>query len=410
MKILLTGGGTGGHVVPIVVVAQELKHYFHRAARELDLLWVGEKNSQEEKAAKKFYIPYHAIACGKFRRYFSFKNFFDAFKIPLGYLQAKRILKKFKPDAIFSKGGYVSAPVILAARKSATPIFLHESDSIPGQANLYFTKYVKKIFITFPESKDYFSKFKNKAVLTGMPLRSEILHGSKKRGHRIFGLEYGKPVILFCGGSQGAKKINDLVLEILPDLLKKYQVIHLAGARNMKMHISRLRQSFLAFARNITDSSSESRFNRGESRTQLKNYHFFGFLEGTNFADALMCADLIVSRAGANTLFEIAAYAKPVILIPYPYAAADHQTKNAKIFEKMEAAKIIEEKNLSAKRLFSEIEKIIKNEREKEKLSANIFRIYSKLGKNAAEKIVHGILRGDSYRRGQTRPERAFDG
>ncbi len=330
MKILLTGGGTGGHIMPIAAVAQELKRHFYQRAKKLDILWVGEKNSQEEKVAQKYHISYYAVTCGKFRRYFSLKNFFDVFKIPLGYLQARQILKKFKPDVIFSKGGYVSAPVILAARKSAIPIFLHESDSIPGQANLYFAKYAKKIFITFPESKDYFKEQNKKVVLTGIPLRSEILYGSKRRGHHIFGLEYEKPVILFCGGSQGARKINDLVLEILPDLLKKYQIIHLVGEKNISK-IKLWLQNKYFFCSSI-------------SKEEKKRvcYRFFSCLEGERFADALASSDLIISRAGANTLFEIAVYTKPVILIPYPYAAADHQIKNAKIFEKIGSAKIIE--------------------------------------------------------------------
>lgn len=378
MKIILTGGGTGGHVIPILAVAQELRRYFHKEAKTLLLLWVGEKSSQEEKAAKKYRIPFQSVSCGKLRRYFSFKNFLDVFKIPIGYWQGIRILKKFKPDAIFSKGGYVSAPIILAARKSKTPIYLHESDSVPGQANLYFAKFAKKIFVAFPVSREYFGKFKEKVILSGMPLRSEILHGSKSRGYHLFGLEYGKPTILFLGGSQGAKRINDLVLEMLPWLLKKYQVLALVGEKN----ILEIKKKIFVLG-------------KGQAllKNFLQNYHFFAYLEGSKFADAVLCADLVVSRAGANSLFEIAAQARPLILIPYPYAASDHQVKNAKVFERMEAAITLEEENLSAKKLFLEIEKIMKNEREKEKLSANIFKMYQRLAKEAAQKIVGEILK-----------------
>lgn len=385
MKILLTGGGTGGHIMPIVAVAQELKKHSHLQNKKLELLWVGEKNSQEEKAARKYHIKFESIACGKLRRYFSFKNFIDLFKIPIGLFQARRILKQFAPNAIFSKGGYVSAPIIFAAKKFKIPIFIHESDSVPGAANLFFAKDAKKIFITFPESRRYFeekaeSRACREIILSGMPLREEILYGNKRRGYRIFGLEYGRPVILFLGGSQGAKRINEFVLEMLPDLLKKYQVIHLVGEKN----ISEVKSRF----------QSKSSFVKGGNKEMT--YHFFPYFEGEKLADAIACADLVVSRAGANALFEIAVYSKPLILIPYPYAAASHQIKNAQIFKKAGAARVLMEKDLSFQKLYENIREILEDERIKEKLSTNIFRIYNELSKNAAEKIVCEIIKGDS--------------
>lgn len=384
MKILLTGGGTGGHVMPIVAVVEKLKKQYPSFAKErtkenLELLWAGERKSQEEKTARKYNIKFKEIVCGKFRRYFSFRNFIDFLKIPVGFLQARRILRKFKPEAILSKGGYVSAPILLAAKKIKTPIFIHESDSIPGQANLYFAKYAKKIFITFPESIKYFKEWKNKIVFSGMPLREEILYGDKKEGYRIFGLEYGKPVILFLGGSQGAKKINNLVLEILPVLLKNYQVIHLVGEKN----IFEVKLWF----------QNKSLFSSPFLKGGLKGvYRFFSYLEGQKLADAIACSDLVISRAGANALFEIAAYSKPLILIPYPYGAGNHQIKNAATFENANAAKVLNEDGLNAPKLYNKIDKLMRDEEEKNKLRANIFRIYQKLSKDAAEIIVHEII------------------
>lgn len=389
MKILLTGGGTGGHIMPIVAVAQELKKQSHLQNKKLELLWVGKKKSQEESAAKKYHVKFHSIACGKLRRYFSFKNFADFFKVPLGIWQAKKIIKDFQPEAIFSKGGYVSAPVLFAARKSKIPIYIHESDSIPGQTNLYFAKYAKKIFITFQECKKLFGEYQNKTVLSGMPLRSEIMHGNKKHGARIFGLEYGKPTILIMGGSQGAKKINDLVLEILPELLKNYQVIHLVGEKNVS-EVKSWFQNKSLLPKEESKSSVYSPFSKGGLRGIY--YHFFPQLSGERLADALACADLVISRAGANAIFELAALSKPLILIPYPYGAAAHQIKNALIFVKEKAAEILLENQLNSIKFLKRIDAILKDESGRHNQSKNIFEKFGKKSLVAAKKIVNEIF------------------
>jgi UDP-N-acetylglucosamine--N-acetylmuramyl-(pentapeptide) pyrophosphoryl-undecaprenol N-acetylglucosamine transferase len=364
MKILLTGGGTGGHIMPIIAIAQELKKQTQQKNKNLELLWVGEKKSQEESAAKKYHLEFKTILCGKFRRYFSIRNFFDIITIPIGYLQAKRILNKFKPDAIFSKGGYVSAPIIFAARNLKIPIFLHESDSIPGKANLYFAKYAKKVFITFPQSAKFFANYQNKTCAVGMPLRQGIFSGNKKEAASYFGLDLCKPVILIWGGSQGARKINETISQILPKLLqKKYQVIHITGQWQPKL---------------VAMGSC---------------YFLFKNLEGKLLANAIAAADLIVSRVGAGSLFELAALAKPAILIPYPFAAQNHQVKNAKIFEKADAAKIIFENETNfPQNLFNKINEILENPKQKERLSENILKLYKDLSSGAAEKIASEIL------------------
>lgn len=379
IKILLSGGGTGGHTIPLVAVAEELQKQSLLLNQQIELLWVGEVNSQEEKIAQKFKIKFHGIKVGKIRRYFSIKNFFDLFKIPVGILKAYQILKHFSPKAIFSKGGYVSTPVLFVAKILKIPFFIHESDSIPGITNLFFSKGAKKIFISFNNSIKYFKKYNQNIVLTGVPIRREILHGNKKRGYRLFGLEYGRPVILFLGGSQGAVKINDLVLKTQRILLKKYQIIHLVGEKNFKEFAAKFRHQY---------SKNPSKTNQ-----KIKNYyHFFPSLEGIKLADAMTCADLVVSRAGASTIFELAALARPTILIPYPYSAANHQMKNAQILEKEQAAKVILEEKLNEDIFIKQINDLLSDEMMQHRLSQNIFEKFGKLSLVAAQKIVHEIL------------------
>lgn len=369
MKILLTGGGTGGHIFPILAIVSEIK----RVKENIDFLWIGMKKSQEERFAERNNIPFKGISGGKLRRYFSWQNFFDFFKIPLGFIQAFFIIKKFKPDIVFGKGGYVSLSVVLASKLLGIPVLIHESDVFPGLTNRFLASFVDKIAITFAETKKYFTRYKDKLILTGNPIRPEILSANKKRGYRILGLDYGKPVILVIGGSQGAVKLNEVLVKALPDLLKKYQIIHLTGEKNIKEVLKNV--ALLKIEKN-----------------QIKNYHPYPFLLGEKIGDALICADLIISRAGSNTLSEIAALNKPSILIPYPYGSGGHQIENAKVFQRKGAAVLIEEAELNKNRLIEEINRLFSN---REKLESMILKTFSLSHLEANQKIIKEILRQD---------------
>ena len=359
LKIILTGGGTGGHVFPILAIVSELKRL---SEKEIDFLWVGSKTGPEKDIAGKYGIKFRSVYTGKIRRYFSWRNILDIFRNPVGIVQSFFIIKSFRPDVIFSKGGYVSIPAVLAGWFCKIPSLIHESDTVPGLANRFLSKYSRKIAISFEESKGYFSS--QKCVLTGNPIRPEILEGSKERGFRYFGLEYGRPVILVIGGSQGSQKINEIIIEALPKLQEKYQVIHLSGEKNLQA-ISHKAQN-------------------------LKYYKLYPFLPANKIADAQEAADLIVSRAGANALAELATLGKPSILVPLPTAASDHQRKNAQVFEKAEAAWVIEEKDLTAEALVKEINWLFSHAERMDKMAGNVLKLARP---NAAKIIAEEILK-----------------
>jgi UDP-N-acetylglucosamine--N-acetylmuramyl-(pentapeptide) pyrophosphoryl-undecaprenol N-acetylglucosamine transferase len=373
MKILLTGGGTGGHVMPILAVISEVKNHFKIKTKEpVKFLWLGSKFGPEKIFAKESKITFREIPCGKLRRYFSLQNFVDIFRIPIGVTKAFFVIRKFKPDVAFSKGGYVSVPSVLACVLLSVPCLTHESDVALGLSNKKLLRFVDKIALTFPETQKGLEKFKDKLVITGNPIRKEILTGSKKRGYRIFGLEYGKPAILILGGSQGARKINEVLIKALPHLLSRYQIIHLCGKKNF----NEIRDA-------VSKISAEGR----------KNYHLFSSLYGEKMADALTSSDLVISRAGSNTLGELATLGKPAILIPYPYASAFHQRKNAEIFVKKEAAEMIDEIYLTKDALIKKIDQLFSNPAKLENLSTNMINLSNKIDGKAAEKIADELLK-----------------
>jgi UDP-N-acetylglucosamine--N-acetylmuramyl-(pentapeptide) pyrophosphoryl-undecaprenol N-acetylglucosamine transferase len=330
MKILFTGGGTGGHVFPLIAIVREIRRIYPKKPAstqggDLEFFYAGPKDdfgaimlSQEDVAIKP-------IVSGKFRRYFSFQNIIDiGFKIPFGVLQSFFILFSLKPDLVFSKGGSGSISVTYAARLLKIPVFIHESDVVPGLSNQKTAKWAKKIFISF-EKTEFFDP--ESTTLTGNPIRKELLEGDKKMAGELFNLTFEKPIFLFIGGSQGAQTLNDFVLDILGQLLKDYEVIHVTGQENFKQ------------------DEAEAEVVTG--RELWKYYHPVGFLNEEKMKHAYKAADLIISRAGASAIFEIAAVGKPSILIPLPSAAGDHQSKNAYVYGDTGAAMIMEQDNLT---------------------------------------------------------------
>lgn len=327
MKILFTGGGTGGHVFPLVAIVREIRRIYPKTNQRvpMEFYYLGPKDdfslillSQEDFIIK-------TIISGKLRRYFSWKNFIDIlFKIPIGVIQSFFLLLTIKPDLIFSKGGSGSIAVTYPARFLRIPVFLHESDVAPGLSNQKTSKWAKKVFISFPKT-EYFDP--ETTILVGNPIRKEILDGDKERAGEIFNLTFSKPILLIMGGSQGAEAINDFILLILNNLLKEYEVIHITGTQNVK------------------EISAEAQI--VEEGDLDKYYHPVGFLDEEKIKHAYRAADLIISRSGSGSIFEIAAVGKPSILIPLPSAASNHQLKNAYAYAQTGAGMVVEQENLT---------------------------------------------------------------
>lgn len=325
MKILFTGGGTAGHIFPIVAIIRKLK--IISSGQNLEFFYVGPKDQFSESILLKEGVKVKSIFAGKIRRYFSILNIVDLFfKMPLGILQSFFYVFVISPDLIFSKGGYGSIPAVISGWILQTPIFLHESDAVPGLANRIAAKLSLEIFISFTVGKTkYFPP--QKMISVGNPVRESIYNFSPAEAEKLFGLTGEKPIILILGGSQGAQKINDVIFSLLSDILSSFEVIHQTGEANF--------EEFKKETELILD------------KELLKYYHLFPFLGEKELPAAFGSADLIISRAGAGTIFEIAALGKPSILIPLTGSAQNHQLRNAYVFAERGATIVIEETNFT---------------------------------------------------------------
>ena len=327
MKILFTGGGTGGHIFPIIAISREIRKICPE--KKIEFFYIGPKDEFGEIFLSQEGIKVKKILAGKIRRYFDLKSFFKnlidlLFKIPIGISQAFFYIFFLAPDLIFSKGGFGSIPAVLSGKLLGVPIFLHESDVIPGMANRFLAGFSLEIFVSFPKTP-YFPE--EKMILVGNPIRREILEGEKEEAKTFFKLSGGKPVILILGGSQGAQRINDKILEILPEILKNFELIHQCGEKNFNQVKE---EAKVTLAKDLE-----------------KSYHLFPFLKEEELKKAYVACDLILARAGSGTIFEIAALGKPAVLIPLPGAAQNHQLKNAYTYAENGAAIILEEENFT---------------------------------------------------------------
>ena len=323
-RIVLTGGGTAGHVTPNIALLPRLKELGY------DIHYIGSYDGIEKKLIEQYGIPYYGISSGKLRRYFDWKNFSDPFKVIKGYGQARSLLKKLKPDVVFSKGGFVSVPVILAAKHRKIPAIIHESDITPGLANKLAIPNACKVCCNFPETLKYLPA--DKAVLTGSPIRKELLSGNRLKGLTYCGFQAEKPVIMVIGGSTGSQFINEIIRSLLPDLLKDFQVLHLCGKGKL-------------------DPSLE----------HTKGYAQFEYAN-KELSDMFALADLVISRAGANAICELLALRKPNILIPLSAnASRGDQILNARSFERQGYSVVIEEEQLNSVILMDAIRKLFQN-------------------------------------------------
>jgi len=349
MRILLTGGGTGGHVLPLVALSREIRRIY--PGKNLELSYMGPKDDFGAILLSQEGIKIKTILAGKIRRYLNFRSFLenllDLFlKTPAGIIIAFFKVLFLSPDLIFSKGGYGSLPVVIAGWLLWVPIFLHEGDMKPGLANKFLSFFAKKIFVSFPGTKFFPPR---KMILTGNPVRRELLGGTKEEAIRLFEIKTKKSVILILGGSQGAQRLNDKILETLNELLKNFEVIHQAGENNFKQ--------IRAEAKAV------------ENKDLKDSYHLVPFLKEEILKQAYAICDLIVSRAGSGSIFEIAVLGKPSILIPLPEAAQNHQVENAYAYSQKGAAVVLEEPNFTPNFFLEKLKFLFSHPEEMEKMA-----------------------------------------
>ncbi|MDO8524038.1 MAG: undecaprenyldiphospho-muramoylpentapeptide beta-N-acetylglucosaminyltransferase [bacterium] len=320
MKILFTGGGTAGHIFPILAVIREIRSIYQ--GEDLKIYYAGPKNKHGEVLLAQENVKVVNILCGKIRRYFSFKNIIDILKVPLGVIQSLFWLFFTAPDVVFSKGGYGSFPIALASFLLRIPFILQESDIDPGLTSKITSRWALEIFTSFPDT-EYFPK--DKTICLGNPIRLSLLSGNKIDAEKNFNL-HKKPLILVLGGSQGSQTINQIVIDILPDILNQFEIIHQTGIANQKQ--------------------AQAEANVILTKDQQQYYHCLAFLNEKQLANALSASDLVISRAGSGAIFEIASAGKPMILIPLMGSAQDHQVKNAYKVSDLGCCEVIEEQNL----------------------------------------------------------------
>lgn len=349
MKILLTGGSTGGHFYPLIAVAESL---YDRALEKKIIkpeIWYMDSSKYNPRALFDNDIQYVEIPAGKLRRYFSFLNFTDLFKTGIGIILALINMWKIYPDVVFGKGGYSSFPALIAARFFGIPVVIHESDSKPGRVNAWAGKFARRIAVSYPDAAQYFDS--SKVAYTGNPIRREIRIPLNEGSHEQLGIDKNIPTLLILGGSQGSQLINDVILDALPRLVEKYNVIHQTGRKN--------------FAEVTRTAGVVLNGNQFSNR-----YKPLDYLNDLTIRLTSGAADLIVSRAG-STIFEIAAWKKPSIVIPISPAVSHDQTKNAFSYARAGACKVIEEHNLTTHVFTAEVDNLMQNKAERDILAQN---------------------------------------
>lgn len=318
-RIVFTGGGTAGHVTPNIAIMNELKN------ANFEFYYIGSKQGIEKDLMEKEAIPYYGISSGKLRRYFDTENFKDVFRVLKGCFEARKILKKLRPGLVFSKGGFVSVPVVVAARSLKIPIFIHESDITPGLANKIAQRFATKIFTSFEEAKAYFPAAKTTVI--GSPIRRELFQGSAEKGRKFLEFHSEKPVLTIMGGSLGAKKINEAVRAKLPELTKAYQIVHLCGKNNLDPELA-----------------------------NYPGYRQFEYVHD-ELPDILAATDVVITRGGSNAIFEFLALEIPMLIIPIGLdQSRGDQILNAQSFAENGFAVTLRDEELTPETLLEHME------------------------------------------------------
>lgn len=336
MRIVFVGGGSGGHFYPLIAIAEAIRDRDQALSQSTELFYLGPEPYNRDSLAR-LNITFVYCPSGKRRRYFSLLNFLDIFKTLFGVVCAIKRLYWLYPDVVMSKGGHTSVPIVIAAWLLRIPIVIHESDSVVGRANKFAARFARYIGITFPETAA--SLPSDKTALTGLPIR-KYFFASSPQSQQLFGITDNRPIIFVTGGSGGAERINNLIIDSLDELLPKYTLIHQVGEANFKK-MSDVVGSL------VTDANL------------LQHYYIFGHMTGEQFSAAQSLAHLIVSRAGSGTIAEIALKGKPSILIPIPEEISHDQRSNAYAYARLGAATVLEEENISDGMLDAQITKIL---------------------------------------------------
>ncbi len=371
MKIVFTGGGTGGHFYPMIAVAEEVREIVkERKLLEPELYFYGPAQF-DERALYENGITFVKTPAGKMRRYFSFLNFFDVFRTGWGILRTLFMLYRLFPDVVFSKGGYGSIPTITAAHLLGIPVIAHDSDAIPGRATLIAARFAEKVGISYGEAFEYFpEKLRDKVALTGNPVRKDLRNPAKEGSFEFLELESNVPVILVLGGSLGAEKLNDVVLSALPELVARYQIVHQTGQKHIEL---------ITKTAPIILDKNEKRY----------RYKPFGYLSTLAMKMAAGAADLVVSRAGSGSIAEIASWGKASILIPIPEDVSRDQNSNAFAYARSGAALVIAQNNLTPHVLIAEIDRLFTNP----KARMDMAEAAKKFGKlDAARKLAEAVV------------------
>jgi len=342
MKIVLTGGGSGGHFYPLIAVAEEINTIVDERNLVKPELYYISNDPYNEMLLYQNEIEFKHVHAGKLRRYFSIKNATDFLRTLVGLPTAIKLLFRIYPDVVFSKGSYVSVPVVMAARLLRIPVFVHDSDAVPGRANLWAAKFAKRIGISYPDAAKYFSR-KDKVAFVGNPIRREVRQVLTHDAHTYFSFVPETPTILVLGGSQGAEVINNTMLRTVGDLLNDYQVIHQVGSANIDAYTELLEVEI-------------------KDHPHLSRYRIVASLNALELRTAAGAADIIVSRAGSSAIYEIATWQKPAILVPIPESVSRDQRENAYAYARAGGCEVIEQHNFTPHVLTGELKRIWEDE------------------------------------------------
>ncbi len=336
MRVILAGGGTGGHIYPAIAMAKELT----KAYNDVDILFIGTQDGLESRVIPLEGFSFKHIKVRGFLRKLSAKNIIAVKEILLSFFYVYKIIKDFRPDVVIGTGGYVSGSVLMTAFFMKIPTLIHEQNAYPGITNRILSRFVDKIALTFEEASDYLVN-RSRIIVTGNPLRNDITSISNKEGKKTLGFDDKKPLLFVVGGSRGAKSINENIMPLAKECMesKKFQILHMTGDTQYESVIS---------------SYEEIGIPHNKSLIKVLPYVY-------DMPHALAGSDFIISRSGAGLISEMTALGKPCILIPYPFASDNHQEYNAKVLERHGAAIVILEKDLNSQLLLSEIKRLFNN-------------------------------------------------